>query len=68
MKKITYYRRGQIEVGNGKPGYSWVEGYSENSPNGGVMYPLMSQRECRHDAKARDAIAVFADAPTDGAK
>lgn len=58
---ITYYYRGDIERGNGAPGYSWVRGYSENSADGGATYPLMSSRECREDAKLKGAIAVFDD-------
>lgn len=61
MKKIRYYYRGPVEVGNGKPGYTWVNGYSETAPDGGVMYPLMSKRDCRHDAKCKGATAIFMD-------
>lgn len=59
--RITYVYRGQIEVGTGEPGYKWVPGYSESMPDGSVPYPLMCQRDCRHDAKVRGAVAIFAD-------
>ena len=56
---ITYHYRGMIERGNGKPGYTWYEGYSAIGENGGVLYPWMTYRECQRDAKAQGARAVF---------
>ncbi len=57
-KTITYYYRGGVERGNGRS-YDWHDGYSENSPEGLPLYPLMTWRECRHEAKSRGAVAVF---------
>lgn len=37
----------------------WRDGYSENGPGGGVLYPWMTYRECQMDAQARGARAVF---------
>lgn len=56
---ITYHYRGQIERGNGKPGYTCYEGYSETIDNG-ISYPWMTYRECQRDAKAQGATARFA--------
>lgn len=58
-QKAIYEYRGQIERGTGKPGYKWVNGYSQVSPDGGVLYPLMTRRECQQDAKARGRKAEF---------
>jgi hypothetical protein len=58
-KTITYHYRGMIERGNGKPGYSWREGYSAEGPNGEVTYPWLTYRECQRDAKAEGCRAVF---------
>jgi len=59
MTKIVYYYRGLIERGNGKPGYSWHEGYSENI-DGHISFPWMTIKECRQDARRQGAIASFA--------
>lgn len=43
MKSTTLIRifpNGQVEVGNGKPGYDWVPGYSQKLDDGGVSQPL----------------------------
>lgn len=61
MGTITYYYRGQIERGNGKPGYDWHNGYSENSSAGGALAPWMTKRECQQDAKSKNAQAIFED-------
>lgn len=56
---ITYYYRGMIERGNGKPGYDWREGYSERGENGGVIYPWHTKAECRREARALGRMARF---------
>ncbi len=63
MGTITYYLRGQIEVGTGGPGYRWAQGYSESAPNGGICYPWMSRNDCIRDARARGAVAHFEETP-----
>lgn len=55
----TYYYRGQIERGTGRPGYAWRDGYSANSPEGFVLFPWMTKRECQADAKKDGYRAVF---------
>lgn len=55
---IDYHYRGQIEVGTGK-GYKWVDGYSETTPSGGVLYPWIPRKECIQDAKVQGARASF---------
>lgn len=63
MKKekltITYHYRGMIERGNGKPGYTWHEGWSENSESGHPLYGWMTKRECQKEARDQGAKAVF---------
>lgn len=63
MKKgspiITFYYRGMIERGNGKPGYDWHEGWSENSESGQILFGWMTKRECQKEARDRGAKAVF---------
>jgi hypothetical protein len=67
MKTITYYYRGCIERGNGKPGYDWHNGYSENNAEGSALYPWNTRRECQAEARAQGATAQFID-PRTGAK
>lgn len=59
MKTITYYYRGGVERGNGKPGYDWHDGYSPNNEQGQMTAPWMTYRECQADAKAKGATAKF---------
>lgn len=66
MKKtITYTYRGQVERGNGKPGYDWHRGYSETTESGGILCPWMTRAECIADAKGRGAVAQFYSGPGD---
>ncbi len=58
MNTITYTYRGEVERGNGKPGYDWHAGYSETTPEGHALAPWMTYRECLADAKARGCKAV----------
>jgi hypothetical protein len=58
-KSIIYTYRWLIERGTGAPGYAWKDGYSEDSPNGGVSYPWMTKAECQQDAARRGARALF---------
>ncbi|HEU4343715.1 MAG TPA: hypothetical protein VFU31_19365 [Candidatus Binatia bacterium] len=58
METITYYYRGTVERGNGKPGYSSHPGYSEGQGKS-VTYPWMTRAECRQDARKRGAKAKF---------
>lgn len=37
--RLNLFPNGQVEVGNGKPGYDWVPAYSEASDRG-VSQPL----------------------------
>ena len=57
MNTIVYTYRGQIEVGTG--GRGRPPGYSETKPDGAILYPWMTAAECRADARARGAVAVF---------
>ena len=56
---VTYYFRGQIERGNGRGGYVWKDGYSENSPDGRVIFGWNTYRECQAAAKAAGCKAKF---------
>lgn len=53
---IIYTRRGRVERGSR---YKWHEAYSATTPEGYVLYPWMTRRECRADAKTKGARAVF---------
>lgn len=61
MKKpiMTFYYRGMIERGNGKPGYDWHNGYSENGADGSPLYPWQTRRECQAEARSNGANARF---------
>lgn len=56
--EIRYVYRGAVERGTGR-GYRWHDGYSADSPGGGIQYPWMTKREAQRDAKAQGARAVF---------
>ena len=58
MKTIIYWHRGLIEKGKN---YTWKEGYSANGEGGGALYPWMTKKECRQDAKEQRCKAVFKD-------
>ena len=61
---VTYYRRGMVErwIGTGKSRrIVWQSAYSGVGPDGGVLYPWMTIRECRADAQPRGLRVVFAD-------
>lgn len=58
--RIVYHYRGTVERGNGKPGYDQHAGYSENAADGSATFPWMTRRECQADARARGAVADFA--------
>lgn len=53
-KTIIYIYRGLIEHGR-----RWVEGYSETTQSGTVIYPWLSKSACRKEARAKGAKAVF---------
>ena len=59
MKYHDYHFRGNVERGNGKPGYDWKEGFSMYGANGGVLYPWLTKREAQAEAKAAGAKARF---------
>jgi len=61
MQTRTYYYRGLIERGTGKPRlpYKWVEGWSENSESGQPLSGWMSQKECREHARRDGLKAIF---------
>jgi hypothetical protein len=59
MKTVTYFYRGKVERGNGKPGYDWHNGYSETAADGSVTYPWLTRRECIADAQSQGAKAQF---------
>jgi hypothetical protein len=59
MKEIVYWFRGQIEKGSNYKCYKWADGYSAKSENGMVLYPWMTKKECRQDAKEQGCKAVF---------
>jgi hypothetical protein len=66
-KEIVYHYRGLIERlyvrGRGCRGRNvrgaWIEAYSENSGDGGVMYPWMGKRQCQAEARERGCVARF---------
>ncbi len=53
---IVYTHRGPIERGSR---YTWRDGYSGTTPEGHVLYPWMTRRECQRDAAKHGARAVF---------
>lgn len=57
-REIIYHFRGGVERGIGGS-YVWRDGYSETTADGGVLYPWMTWKECRHDAKIQGGKAVF---------
>lgn len=61
MKKpeMTFYYRGHIEQGTGRPGYAWRDGYSRNSADGRPLYPWSTYRECQREAAAAGCRAIF---------
>ena len=44
MKTIVYTYRGDVERVRGNA-YVWVNGYSETTDGGNVLYPWMTKRE-----------------------
>lgn len=56
--EAIYHYRGPIERGIGGS-YVWHDGYSQNSPEGGVYYPWNTRAECRRSAKLEGKKAVF---------
>lgn len=59
QRSVTFYYRGQIEIGDLEHGYHWVDGYSRKGPGGGVVYPWSTKSRCRAEAKAEGAVALF---------
>ena len=51
-----YDYRGMIERGYN---YAWREGYSETTPTGSILFPWMTRRECKSEAKRDGYQAVF---------
>lgn len=60
MKTITYTYRGGVKRGSN---YHWEDGYSETTPDGGVLYPWMTRKECIADAKTKGCKAIFYTGP-----
>lgn len=58
-KEIVFFYRGQIEIGDQRHGYRWVDGYSRQGDGGGIIYPWSSRRVCQHEARLEGARAVF---------
>lgn len=61
-KTVTYVYRGDVERvvrAGGRAEYRWFRGYSSTGPRGGVLYPWMTKAECRVDAAAQGAVALF---------
>ena len=57
---VFFYYRGSIERVSGKPmHYRWFNGYSERAPDGGVLYPWMTKKECMAEARGAGFRAVF---------
>ena len=56
--RIVYTYRGGIERGTGG-GYSWHDGYSPTTIDGGVLYPWMPLRKCQQDARRYGCKAAF---------
>lgn len=57
--RITYYRRGLVERPSRRR-YVWKDGYSANGTEG-MLYPWLTKKEARADAKQQGAQAVFED-------
>jgi hypothetical protein len=57
--EIVFHYRGEIERGSAR-GYKWHEGWSRNSPNGGIEYPWLTRREAQRYAISLGGKAVFA--------
>ena len=53
-EEIIFHYRGMIESRSG-----WIEGYSETTDTGAIIYPWSSKRECQSNAKERGKKAVF---------
>ncbi len=56
--RIIYTYRGGVERGAGGR-YVWHEGFSPTTKDGGIVYPWMTKKECRHDAAQLGTSAVF---------
>jgi len=56
MKTIIFHYRGMVERG---ANYTWTDGYSQNGPNGSILYPWSTRKECRQEAKQLGTKAVF---------
>ena len=57
-----YTFRGSIErpsTRHRRPSYRLFDGYSATTEDGAVLYPWMTKRECRAEAKADGKRAVF---------
>jgi hypothetical protein len=56
IEEKVYFYRGNIERG---AHYEWHRGYSEKGPTGGVIFPWLTQAECRADARTYGLRARF---------
>lgn len=62
MSVKVFLRGDMIEVGTGKPGYRWVQGYYEINPeNGNRVYPPVTRREAQARARRDGEKALFFD-------
>jgi hypothetical protein len=57
-KTVTYFYRGPIEVPV-KGSYRWVDGYSQNSEAGNILYPWESKKEIYNQAKDHGLKIIF---------
>lgn len=61
MKNVHYFRAPyDIERGNGKPGYSWHNGYiAIETTTGHELHPPVTRPEAYAETKAEGATPVF---------
>lgn len=51
---VLYFYRGMIEARSG-----WIEGYSENTVDGGIIYPWQGKAKCKQEAASKSKFARF---------
>ena len=57
-RERDYHYRGLIERGS-RGSRLWVAGYSAVGPNGGVLFPWRTKKDCREEAKLHGFRAMF---------
>lgn len=62
MSIRIFVRSYLVERGTGKPGYRWVQGYNEISPdNGARLFPSVTRSEAQSYCRLSGERAVFCD-------